>query len=84
MGSNVHILSGKGQHTYDQEGRLIAGRYERITIGDHTWIGNGAIIMAPVGRGCIVGAGAVVINEIEDNCIVGGNPARVIRKREAS
>ena len=82
LGSNIHILSGKGQHSYDREGRLVKGRYERITIGDHTWIGNGAIVMAPVGRGCIVGAGAVVIDEVEDNCIVGGNPARVIRKRE--
>jgi len=84
MGSAVHILSGKGQHIYDQNGRLVDGSYERVTIGDDSWIGNGAIIMASVGRGCIIGAGAVVINEIGDYAIAGGNPARIIRQREGS
>jgi acetyltransferase-like isoleucine patch superfamily enzyme len=84
LGSAVHVLSGKGQHAYDENGRLIDGTFERIAIGDNTWIGNGAIIMASVGRGCIIGAGAVVVNEVRDHCIVGGNPARVIRQRDAS
>lgn len=84
LGSAAHVLSGKGQHAFDENGNLIDGTYERIVVGDDTWIGNHAVIMASVGHGCIIGAGAVVVNDIRDNCIVGGNPARVIRKREPS
>jgi len=83
LGSNIHVLSGKGQHAYDEGGRLVDGSFERVAIGDHTWVGNGAIIMASVGKGCIVAAGAVVVKEVEDNSVVGGNPARVLRKRES-
>lgn len=81
LGSGVQVLSGKNQHAYDNDGKLVAGRFERIKIGDNTWIGNGAIIMAPVGEGCVIGAGAVVTRQVENNCIVGGNPAQVIKKR---
>ena len=80
MGSHVLILSGKGQHVYDEAGRLADGTYAQITIGEHTWVGSGAIIMASVGQGCIIGAGAVVTKKVENNCLVAGNPARVIRK----
>jgi len=83
LGSNVHVLSGKGQHAYDEQGRLVDGAFERVAIGDHTWVGNGAIIMASVGNGCIVAAGAVVVKEVENNSVVGGNPAKVLRKRES-
>ncbi len=83
LGSNVHLLSGKGQHSYDADGKLIDGSYESIAIGDNTWIGNGAIIMAPVGNNCIVGAGSVVTQAIPDNSIVVGNPGRVVKTREA-
>lgn len=81
LGSNVHILSGKGQHIYDDAGRLVDGHFDRVAIGDHTWVGNGAIIMASIGKGCIVAAGAVVVKEVEDRCIVGGNPAKILRRR---
>ena len=52
-----------------------------MVIGQDTWVGNGAIIMASVGRKCVVGAGSVVTHDVEDLSVVAGNPARLIRKR---
>jgi len=85
LGSNVHILSGKQQHHFDDLETPIqdqGGVFEKVVIGENTWIGNCALIMANVGRKCIVGAGSVVTKDVEDYSIVAGNPARVIRKRE--
>jgi acetyltransferase-like isoleucine patch superfamily enzyme len=86
LGSGVHIMSGKGQHNFDNLSKPIknqGGTYEKITIGKDTWIGNNALIMANVGAHCVVAAGAVVIDHVEDYSIVAGNPAKVIKKRDA-
>lgn len=85
LGSGVHILSGKGQHNFDDIDTPVqqqGGRYEKIIIGEDSWIGNGAVVMADVGRKCVVGAGSVVIHPVEDYSIVAGNPAVLIRKRK--
>jgi carbonic anhydrase/acetyltransferase-like protein (isoleucine patch superfamily) len=80
MGSRVSIPSGRRQHV-DDAGRLTSGtRYDMVIVGDHTWVGEGAIIMANIGRQCIVSAGAVVVKEMPDHCIIGGNPAKVIKE----
>jgi virginiamycin A acetyltransferase len=85
LGSGVHILSGKGQHNFDDLDTPIqeqGGQFSKVTIGEDTWIGNGAIIMANIGKKCIVGAGSVVIKDIPDYSIVGGNPAKIIKSRQ--
>ena len=85
LGSNVDITSGKKQHSFENLELPIKEQkrnFERITIGEDTWIGNGAIIMANVGKKCVVGAGSVVVEEVEDYSIAAGNPARVIKKRK--
>ena len=80
IGSRVSMPSGKRQHVGD-EGQLVpAARYETITIGARTWIGEGAIVMANVGCDCIVSAGAVVTREMPNRTLIGGNPATVIRE----
>jgi len=80
MGSRVSIPSGKRQHLND-EGRLAdLTRFDPVTVGSHTWLGEGAIVMADIGSGCIVAAGAVVSQPMPDGSLIGGNPARVIRK----
>ncbi len=82
LGSGVHILSGKKQHDFarsDVPIRDQGGVFEKISIGENCWIGNGAIVMASVGNGSIVAAGAVVVNDVPHGVIVGGNPAKVIK-----
>ncbi len=84
LGSNVHVLSGKNQHAYQQEDvpiREQGGRYELVRVGRGSWLGNGAIVMADVGEGCVVAAGSVVIKPVGNRAIVGGNPARVLAER---
>jgi len=84
LGSGVHILSGKRQHSFsDQKNpiRLQGGVFEKIQIGENCWIGNQATIMASIGPHSVVAAGAVVIDEVPPHVIVGGNPARVLRSR---
>ena len=81
---NVHIMSGKGQHNFDDLNIPIkeqSGSFEKINIGEDCWIGNGAMIMANIGANSVVGAGSVVISEIPPFSIVAGNPARVIKSR---
>jgi acetyltransferase-like isoleucine patch superfamily enzyme len=85
IGSGVHILSGKHQHNIDDSDTPIkeqGGDLDKITIGEDSWIGNGTIIMADVGRKCVIAAGSIVVNEVEDYSIMAGNPARLIRQRD--
>lgn len=53
-----------------------------ITIGDHVWIGAGAIVLpgVTIGRGTTIGAGSVVTRSVPANCVAVGNPCRVIRR----
>jgi serine acetyltransferase len=83
LGSGVHIMSGKGQHNFDDLTKPIkdqGGKFEKVTIGSGSWLGNGSLIMANVGDHCVVAAGAVVIDDVADYSIVAGNPAKVIKK----
>ena len=84
LGSNVHVLSGKNQHFFDDPAIPVqeqGGVFKKIVIGEDTWIGNCAVIMANIGKKCIVGAGSVVTRDVPDYSIVAGNPARVIKQR---
>ena len=82
VASRVSVPSGKRQHL-DDDGSMHEGtRYDRVTIGSGCWLGEGAIIMAPVGERSIVSAGAVVLSPVPEAVIVGGNPAKVVRQLE--
>jgi virginiamycin A acetyltransferase len=83
IATRVSILSGRNQHAHGPDGRLIPFSRDRaayVTIGRHTWIGEGAIVMADIGDHCIVASGAVVTAPVGAGQVVGGNPARVIRE----
>ncbi|NWO06341.1 MAG: acyltransferase [Alteromonadaceae bacterium] len=85
LGSGVHILSGKGQHNFNRQDAPIkeqGGSFEKITVGEDCWIGNGAIVMAGVPDHCIIAAGSVYTQELEQPwSIAGGNPARLLKTR---
>ena len=83
MASRISIPSGKRQH-FGEDGRISAEpRFDRVAIGDRAWVGEGAIVMADVGRDCIVSAGAVVSSAMPDGTLIGGNPARVLKRLES-
>ena len=86
LGSQVSIMNGARQHgieRLDIPVREQPGEWPRIRVGQDTWIGDRAVVMADIGNHCVVGAGSVVTKPLPDYAIAVGNPARVIRYRNA-
>ena len=84
LGSHVSVINGNRQHGIERLDIAIRdqpGEYPRVTIGCDTWIGDRSIVMANVGKHCVIGAGSVVTKAIPDYAIVFGNPARIVRYR---
>jgi len=84
LSSNVDVLSGSGQHVFDDLDTPIreqGGVFQRVTIGADAWIGNRAVVMADVGRRCVIGAGSVVTKAIPEDSLAVGAPARVVGRR---
>ena len=82
IGTRVGILNGGYQHERLADGTLTPfapAHVCRTHIGEHSWIGEAAIVMADVGARCVVGAGSIVHRPVRDDTIVAGNPARLIR-----
>jgi virginiamycin A acetyltransferase len=85
IASHVQILSGSRQHARDTDGNILGaeqGVFQEVSIGEGSWIGAGAIVMADVGARSTVGAGSVVTKAVPDGVIAAGNPARVMRVLE--
>lgn len=84
VASHVSIANGTKQHGIDRLDipvREQPGQWPHITIGQDSWIGDRAVVLADVGKHCVIGAGAVVTKPIPDYAIAVGNPARVLRYR---
>lgn len=84
IGSHVSIANGGAQHGIERLDipiREQPGQWPRITIGCDSWVGDRAIVLADVGKHCVIGAGSVVTMPIPDYAIAVGVPARVIRSR---
>jgi acetyltransferase-like isoleucine patch superfamily enzyme len=84
IGSHVSITNGGAQHGIDRLDipvREQPGTWPHITIGKDSWIGDRAIVLASIGKHCVIGAGAVVTKAIPDYGIAVGSPAKVIRFR---
>ncbi len=56
-------------------------RMAPVEIGDHAWIGYGAVIMkgVTIGHHAVVAACAVVTRDVPPHAVVAGNPARVVK-----
>jgi acetyltransferase-like isoleucine patch superfamily enzyme len=84
LGSHVSIPNGGAQHgteRLDVPIREQSGVWPRITIGRDTWIGDRSVVLADVGRHCIIGAGSVVTKPIPDYAVALGVPAKIVRFR---
>ncbi len=84
LAAGVHVPSGQNIHGITDPDAAIRdqpGERTLVRIGQGSWIGSAAVVMADVGRNTVVGAGAVVVKPLPDNVIAGGVPAKVIRER---
>ena len=85
VSSGVSILNGGKQHgtaRLDIPVREQPGIYQHVTIGRDTWLGDRSIVMANVGRQCIVGAASLVTKPVPDFAIVVGSPAKIVGTRK--
>lgn len=85
LAAAVHIPSGAATHGISDLDRPIReqpGARTLVRIGEGTWIGSAAVVLADVGRHSVVAAGAVVTTPLPDYVIAAGVPARVIRSRQ--
>src|SRR5262245_1065818 len=87
IGSHVSIMNGSRQHgieRLDIPVREQPGVWPHVTVGRDSWVGDRAVVMADVGRHCVVGAGSVVTVPVPDYAIVVGVPSRVIGRRRGA
>jgi acetyltransferase-like isoleucine patch superfamily enzyme len=84
LGSHVSVTNGGAQHGTDRLDvpvREQPGTWPRVTIGRDSWVGDRAVVMADVGKHCVIGAGSVVMSPVPDYAVAVGVPARVLRYR---
>jgi virginiamycin A acetyltransferase len=82
IGSRAGIISGSSLHELTADGLRAPTdikRLQQVEIGEGAWIGEGALVMADIGRSTTVAAGSVVSSPIVAGVVVAGNPARFIR-----
>jgi acetyltransferase-like isoleucine patch superfamily enzyme len=85
LATRVSVMSGRHHHGSATAGVESGGFHDEgvVDVGDGAWVGEGAIVMANVGRQAIVGAGSVVTRDVPDGVAVAGNPARPIGPKPA-
>lgn len=85
LASGVHVPSGADTHGTERTDVPIRdqdGRRTLVHVGEGTWVGSAAIVLADVGRHSIIGAGSVVTKPIPDFVVAAGVPAKVIKERQ--
>ena len=85
LAAAVHVPSGGETHgiaDLDRPIREQPGTRKIVRIGEGPRLGSAAVVLADVGRHCVIGAGAVVTSPLPDYVIAAGVPARVIRSRQ--
>ncbi|MBI4699948.1 MAG: acyltransferase [Deltaproteobacteria bacterium] len=88
IGQGCDISSGAQIYTHSSVRRCVSGRRFReverkpTSIGDHVFIGAGAIVLmgVSIGQGAVVGAGAVVTADVPPYTVVAGVPAQPIAR----
>ena len=79
VGRNVNIGAGTITANYDGKNK------NKTVIGDNSFIGVGAVLIAPVriGKRALLGAGCVVLkgHNIKDGATAVGVPARILERR---
>lgn len=85
IASGVSIANGTNQHFFDRLDvpiREQGGVFPRLVVGEDSWIGERAIVLANVGKHCVVSAGALVLEDVPDYAVAVGVPAKVVKFRK--
>lgn len=80
--SNNQVRADDGHPIFDVRTGKRVNDAGSISIGPHTWVGIGAIVLAGVsiGEGSVIGANSIVTRSVPNNVIAVGSPAKVTRK----
>ena len=83
-----HVYSTDQNHGYEDTSRPISQQTQPerpVRIGAGSWLGHGVVVLpgVTIGRHVAVGAQSVVTKDLPDYCVAVGNPARVVRVRDA-
>ncbi len=78
---DIEIRNTDGHRIYDANTDGLVNPPQDVHIGNHVWIGKGAIIMKGVniGDGSVVGRGAIVTRGCPPNSVMAGIPAKIVR-----
>ena len=80
ISSYVQIRTGDSHNIYDMEGNRI-NKAKSVIVGDHCWIGEGAIVLKGVtleGNN-IVSTGAIITKSFGKNTLIGGIPGKILK-----
>ncbi|MFT5756057.1 MAG: maltose O-acetyltransferase [Alteromonadaceae bacterium] len=80
--SRSHYFDGVDLQALPFDNKIIT---DEVIINDYVWVGRNVIILPGVniGEGAVIGAGAVVSKNIPRLAVAVGNPAKVIKYRDA-
>lgn len=80
--SSNHYFQGDDLMEVPYDKRFIS---KTVTIQENVWMGIRCVILpgVTIGEGAVIGACSVVTKDVPPLAIVGGNPAKVIRYRDA-
>lgn len=80
--TDIHMDVSDMHPIYDGDTCQRINPARSIHIGDHVWVGRGAMVLkgARIGSGSVIGAGAMVVGEVPANVIALGSPARIVRE----
>ena len=79
----IYVRTADPHLLYSCETKERINESRSVLMGDHVWIGQGALLLkgTSIGSGSVIGGGAVVSGKaIPSNTVAAGNPAKVIKK----
>ncbi|MHB1950589.1 MAG: acyltransferase [Acidiferrobacteraceae bacterium] len=80
IASHVSVVSGLHYHgrAVDSDRNSAQETIARLRIGERTWVGEGVVVGANIGRQCVIAIGSVVVSDVPDFGLAMGNPARLV------